>query len=304
MFENLFSERGLSLDRLRVLVEVHDAGGIARAAPDDPVRQSQYSRQLRELSEFFGCEVARRQGKLLKLTPQGVRLTTLVRAHLQALQDFRAECRAESMDYTLAAGDSLIQWLVIPRMGEVRERFPQVRIAMANLRTKDIVQQLTDGRIDFGVLRRNAVPRTLKTKPLGMLDYVLAIPRRLVRSKREVTLGTALSRLPIASQKSDGQFIRRMHDIALAQGGHFEPALLCESFPQSMCAVKSLQFAAFVPRIATKELSASRFHWVQDPVLKTQSRELVLAWNPRGAQIRTVSTRLADQLQTALRLEK
>src|SRR5689334_689413 len=60
MFENLFSDRGLSIDRLRVLVEVHDAGGIAQAAPGDPVRQSQYSRQLRELSEFFGVEVARR----------------------------------------------------------------------------------------------------------------------------------------------------------------------------------------------------------------------------------------------------
>jgi DNA-binding transcriptional LysR family regulator len=52
MFENLFSERGLSLDRLKVLIEVRDAGSIAQAAPGDPVRQSQYSRQLRELSEF------------------------------------------------------------------------------------------------------------------------------------------------------------------------------------------------------------------------------------------------------------
>ncbi len=58
MFESLFSERGLSLDRLKVLIEVRDAGSIAQAAPGDPVRQSQYSRQLRELSEFFGCEVA------------------------------------------------------------------------------------------------------------------------------------------------------------------------------------------------------------------------------------------------------
>ena len=56
MFETLFSERGLSLDRLKVLIEVRDAGSIAQAAPADPVRQSQYSRQLRELSEFFGCD--------------------------------------------------------------------------------------------------------------------------------------------------------------------------------------------------------------------------------------------------------
>ena len=79
MFEKLFSERGLSLDRLRVLVEIHDAGSIAQAAPGDLVRQSQYSRQLRELSEFFGCEVAQRRGKLLKLTGRGARLAELAR---------------------------------------------------------------------------------------------------------------------------------------------------------------------------------------------------------------------------------
>ncbi|HSI08860.1 MAG: LysR family transcriptional regulator, partial [Rariglobus sp.] len=117
MFEKLFSERGLSLDRIRVLLEVHDAGSIAQAAPGDPIRQSQYSRQLRELSEFFGCEVAQRQGKLLKLTEQGRKLADLARNHLRSLEDFRAECRTECPDYTIAAGDSILHWLVIPRLG-------------------------------------------------------------------------------------------------------------------------------------------------------------------------------------------
>jgi len=35
MFDSLFSERGLSLDRLKVLIEVRDAGSIAQAAPGD-----------------------------------------------------------------------------------------------------------------------------------------------------------------------------------------------------------------------------------------------------------------------------
>src|SRR5882757_1637877 len=119
MFEPLFAERGLSLDRLKVLIEVRDAGSIAQAAPGDPVRQSQYSRQLRELSEFFGSEVAQRRGKILKLTPEGERLAELARDQLRALADFRSECRQQSVVFTLGAGDSLIQWLVIPRLGKV-----------------------------------------------------------------------------------------------------------------------------------------------------------------------------------------
>src|SRR5688572_20548346 len=106
MFDSLFSERGLSLDRLKVLIEVRDAGSIAQAAPGDPVRQSQYSRQLRELSEFFGCEVTQRRGKILKLTSQGERLAELAREYLRSLDDFRAECKQQSVAFSIGAGDS------------------------------------------------------------------------------------------------------------------------------------------------------------------------------------------------------
>jgi len=44
MFEKLFAESGLSLDRLRALLEVNAAGSIVKAAIGDPVKQSQYSR--------------------------------------------------------------------------------------------------------------------------------------------------------------------------------------------------------------------------------------------------------------------
>ena len=61
MFENLFSEHGLSLERLRTLQLVSEAGSIAAAARGDTTRQSQYSRQLKELEQFFGTTLTRRQ---------------------------------------------------------------------------------------------------------------------------------------------------------------------------------------------------------------------------------------------------
>jgi len=74
------------------------------------VRQSQYGRRLRELSEFFGCEIAERRGKILKLTPQGERLAELAGEHLRSLEDFRSECKQQSVAFTIGADDSLIQW--------------------------------------------------------------------------------------------------------------------------------------------------------------------------------------------------
>ena len=47
MFEHLFAERGLSLDRLKTLIEVAKAGSIAAAARGDSARQSLYARRKR-----------------------------------------------------------------------------------------------------------------------------------------------------------------------------------------------------------------------------------------------------------------
>ncbi len=302
MFEKLFSERGLSLERLRVLVEVQAAGSIVQAAPGDPVRQSQYSRQLRELSEFFGCEVARRRGKLIKLTSEGARLAELAREHLRALDDFRAECAAEVIDYTIAAGDSVIQWLVIPRIGGLIASAPDLRIATINLRTNGIVQQLADGRVDFGIIRRDALVAGLKHASLGTWHYALVVPTALVGKRAKPSPAEVLGTLPIAAQTTDGQFAARLrawlHELKV------EPrhALACQSFPQTLAAVKSGAFVAVLPELAAADLPAKQFLRIDGPSLRRLSRELVLAWNPRVVRVRPAAGKLLEKLETLFRL--
>ncbi|RRJ96000.1 LysR family transcriptional regulator [Opitutaceae bacterium TAV4] len=303
MFEKLFSERGLSLDRMRVLVEVHDAGSIAQAAPGDPIRQSQYSRQLRELSEFFGCEVAQRQGKLLKLTGQGRRLADLAREHFRSLEDFRAECAAESLDYMIAAGDSLLHWLVIPRLGALVAGKQPVRFATIGLRTNDVVQYLSDVRADFGVIRQDAVTAALDSAPLGELGYVAVVPKALIGRGKTPMLKDVIGQLPLASQTADGQFTQRVRQIADSFKVEFRPALACQSFPQTVSAVRSGGFAAILPSLALAELPTGTYVSVIDPTLKRLKRKLALVWNPRVRQVRSGASRLIGQLKDALRVE-
>src|SRR5688572_15163061 len=277
MFDSLFSERGLSLDRLKVLIEVRDAGSIAQAAPGDPVRQSQYSRQLRELSEFFGCEVAQRRGKILKLTEQGERLAELAREQLRSLDDFRAECKQTSVAFTIGAGDSLIQWLVIPRLGKIIDEFPGTHFATTNLRTNEIVQQLTDCRLDFGIIRKNAVAPALKSVSLGIVSYVALVPETLMKAKKKITLRHALEEFPLATQTTDGQFTSGLREIAQALRLALRPVLACQSFPQTVAALRSGRFWAIVPEISVRELPKDAAHRIADPALAQLDREAMLA---------------------------
>ena len=303
MFDALFSARGLSLDRLKVLIEVRDAGSIAQAAPGDPVRQSQYSRQLRELAEFFGCEVAQRRGKRLKLTPHGERLAELAREQLRSLEDFRAECRQQSVAFTIGAGDSLIQWLVIPRLGRVIEAFPGTHFATANLRTNEIVQQLTEGRLDFGIVRKNAMAPGLKAVSLGLVRYVALVPEAMARTRRKLTLRQALAELPLAAQTTDGQFTSGLREIARGMEVPLAPALACQSFPQTLAALRTGRFWAIVPEISVRELPVGTVHRLVDDRLALLEREAMLAWNPRLVRVRPNAARIAATLQHALALD-
>lgn len=302
MFEKLFSERGLSLERLRVLVEVHAAGSIAQAAPGDPIRQSQYSRQLRELAEFFGCEVARRKGKLLKLTAEGARLAEMARTQLRALDDFRAECAAEVIDYTIAAGDSIIHWLVIPRIGGLLQAAPGLRFATTNLRTNDIVQQLGDGRVDFGIIRRDALVSGLKHASLGVWHYALVVPAALAGKKSKPAAAEVLGALPLAAQTTDGQFAERLRALLHELGVEPRHALACQSFPQTLAAVRSGAFAAVLPALATADLPPKGFVEIGGAQLRGLSRELVLAWNPRVVRVRPAAGKLLGKLETVFKL--
>jgi len=303
MYESLFDDRGLSLDRLRALLEVRDAGSIAEAAPGDPVRQSQYSRQLRELSEFFGVKLGRRQGKLLKLTDEGTRLSEVVREQLRSLQDFRSECRADSSDYAVAAGDSLLQWLVLPRVGELAAGKRPARFVTSSLRTHEIVRQLTDGKIDFGILRRNAIGSSLKMAPLGILSYCAVAPTSLIKGHKRPALREILADFPMAVQTSDGQFSRQLREITVSLGLVFRPALACQSFPQAARAVRSGLFAGVLPKIALADLSAKSHIVVDGGILDRLQREIVLAWSPRIMRVRPGAARLVEQMAKLLRLE-
>jgi DNA-binding transcriptional LysR family regulator len=105
MFENLFSIGGLSIDRLKSLIDVAEMGSIARVADGDPSRQSLISRQIGELESFFGVELTKRKGKGLEFTEAGRELARQVRLQFQGLSDFKAACAGQPVAFRVAVTD-------------------------------------------------------------------------------------------------------------------------------------------------------------------------------------------------------
>ena len=102
MFESLFANTGLSLERLKTFREIVAAGGITAAAGDDSNRQSQFSRQLKELEKYFGVELLKRGRGPAELTDAGERLYEIIGHTLSALEEFRLPARVNRLNSRLA----------------------------------------------------------------------------------------------------------------------------------------------------------------------------------------------------------
>ncbi len=135
---------GLSLERLKSFADIVAAGGISAAAGDDSNRQSQFSRQLKELERYFGVELIKRGRGPMKLTPAGEQLHRVISHTFGSLQEFRRHCANRPIELSIGAGESLIQWMLLPRLAQLVAEHPQVTVSFQNLRTDEILKQLAD----------------------------------------------------------------------------------------------------------------------------------------------------------------
>ena len=304
MFESLFAKRGLSLDRLRAFIAVADAGGIARAVGGDPVRQSQYSRQIAELEEFFGVELLQRRGRRVIVSPAGEQLARAVREQFRGLVDFARACADQPVSFAIGAGDSFVQWLLLPRLAALHARFPGVSFRLANLTTQNIVEGLRELTLDFGIARADGLAGGLGSHALGTVEYALLVPRALLRPRqRHPDFFRAISEFPIATQAGTSQFATHLRDTAQRAGVRLHLALECESFPQALGALRTGHYAAILPRLALTELDVRAFIEIPSPQLASQCRKIALAWNPRTLRLREHAPALAAALKTALALQ-
>lgn len=294
---DLFAKSGLSLERLRSFLAVADAGAIARAAPKNPVRQSQLSRQIGELEEFFGRALVERRGRGLALTAAGTELAELVRRTLDGLRDVARE-RDERIAISIGAGDSLLHAWIIPRLAQ-RLSTAKLGLAFTACAGADVVERLDDGRLDLGIARTRELSPTLRARALGTLHYALYVPRSLAHGSIE----ELLANVPLAVPTGDPAFRQRL-DTALARAGvKLVPALACETFPQAQRAVATKRYAAILPTFARAELPAAEFVERRDPLVDHPS-PLSLAWSKKLERQRPKVVAFIEPIARVLALAK
>ncbi len=282
------------MDRLRTLVEVGAAGSMVRAAEGDPARQSQFSRQIKELEGFFQTGLVERYGKGIRLTAGGRELARISRFFLLGLSNFQRGCLAEGQTYRIGASPTFVASYLLPVLAEPRWVQAGIRFAVEAVVGDEVERRLHDLTLDFGLVGRPGLSRPLQSGELGVWRLRLWVPRTLCKTARQAERAFAAGRLPIvwAAGELPQSELNLLED--------HEPALACTSFLEARVALLEKSLATFLPEFLALGATADRFWDVRLPALDACVFQYGLAWNPRLLRLNPHARRRRDALITSL----
>jgi LysR family transcriptional regulator, nitrogen assimilation regulatory protein len=293
MFARLFAESGLSLDRLKALLAVGAAGSIVKAAAGDPVKQSQYSRQIKELEDFFRIKLVERHGKGIRLTISGKELARISRFFLLGLSNFQRGCLAEEQTFRIGASATFIHSFLLPVLSSARALQSHTRFVVESATDDEIERGLHDLTLDFGVTTRTAISRPLQMKPLGGWRLKLWVPRARFSNAKSAARAFKERKLPLVLA---GKELGPIMDALNSQ----EPRVICDSYLDAVVAMQCEELASVLPEFLVPDAKPETFMAVRIPALDSRRFYFGLAWNPRLLRLNPHAIRRRDFLMETL----
>ena len=240
----------------------------------------------------------------MTLTEAGARLSQVVGHAFGALEEFRQTCASEPVELVIGAGESLIQWLLLPRLAGLAEECPPLAVTFQNLKTDEIMRQLLDGGVDLGVVSHYQPGRSLAAAPLGKLDFCLFAPAALLPANPKLKVKSdILGHLPLAMLEGSPGIRQAVEQEAQRAGIKLKVRLRFSSYPQLAQAVQNLGVAAIMPKLAAVSLKGTDVRVLPLPFLEALSRQVSLVWNRKAAEVRPAIAKYARLLPAVFRMD-
>lgn len=281
---------GLSIERLRSFLRIIEAGSFVAAAERNPVRQSQFSRQMRELERTFGTPLFERKGRQLRPTASGIRLAALTRAYFRSLNTL-GDDELRERPLKLGAGESIIRWFLVPRIRRVMAA-ARAPVILENYPTSELWRRLEEGELDVAILRAESVGSSGTALAFPSATYILMVPRALAPLRRIREQGE----LPVVLLDGEDGFEANAARIAQANGFALKILVRVRSFNLVMTIAANLGVAAFVPSAAQAEIPADQFVIVPLKGLARLTRRLAVAYNRKISALDDRAQSLAEKL--------
>jgi len=159
-----------SFKQLQYLVALAEHLNFTRAAESCFVTQSTLSAGLKELESLLGAHLVERDRQSVLMTPAGLEVVNRARAILTAAQDLVefAAGAGKTMTGLLRLGviPTIAPFLLPAVLQALRERYPQLKLALREDLTASLLARLAAGQIDFALIALPYDTADLLVEPL------------------------------------------------------------------------------------------------------------------------------------------
>lgn len=290
----LWDTTAYSLRQLQYVVAVADLHGFRRAADACGVSQPSLSAQVAQLERALGVQMFERDARGVRVTAAGEAVLARARQVLLATGDLNETARQQGdpLRGTLRIGviPTVCPYLLPDVAPALHHALPNLAIVWSEDKTKTLVRQIEDARIDAAIVARDARIDGLEAAPVGEDPFVLAAAagHPLVRSRApaspSVLDGVAVLLL------EDGHCFRDQALAFCGAAGAHEGALSATGLSTLVQMVGAGAGVTLLPRIAVAvenrrgQLAIRRFR------APAPNRTLVLVWRKGSALARPLTT--------------
>ena len=216
----------MELRHLRYFVAAAEEENVSRAALKLNVSQPGISRQIHDLEDEIGFQLFERSAKALRLTNAGKIFLTEARAVLQHADDAVNKARAAigvmHGEIHVGYAPSLTVQILPPTLRAFQEKLPNVRVALHDLSTGEMLEQLRNGKLQVALTVRldSKILRGLEFVELARYPMRVAVARKhpLAESKT-VSLDQVSRESLIAYNRADYPEYHTMLDKLFATVG-------------------------------------------------------------------------------------
>lgn len=232
---------------------------LSRAAERLFVTQPSVSHAIRQLEEELNVNLFHRGPKGVTLTEEGQLLFHHVEMAMQALEAAERIIGEQTNllrgELRIGGGDSLIKYYLLPHLSRFCSDYPGVHLNLTNGTTAEIIRQVKEGRIDFGIVRLPVEDDSLvAVEAITLQECFAAGPKYAHLADRTISLAE-LKQYPLIMFTRTSTSSKFIQDFAASHGLTLEPEIELASVDLLIAFAKAGLGISFVTRqFAKREL--------------------------------------------------
>lgn len=245
------SSMNFTLRQLKVFVAVYDLGSFSAAAKSVQLTQSAVSKLCMELEEQVGFPLFERSTR--KVTPAygAADLYSFACEMLGIMEAAKRSMSSLAMmergTVKLAASPMMMYSLIGPAIADFREQHPNVQFELYELSTRETVEWVVDGKVDFGIVSLDReYPKLLAELLYHDRMHAVMYRDHALAAKRSVSWAS-LSRHEHIQMRPDFSIRRTIDRIAAQQKLHLPASIETGSVAATLGMVKAGLGLAVLP---------------------------------------------------------